>query len=762
MAQSTNLGYPRIGKRRELKRIIERYWSGRASAAELNGVAAEVRAAALGKQLEAGIDLIPTGDFSLYDQVLDTACLWGLVPERFAPARGYPERGSEVGVDTYFAMARGREDTPALELTKWFDTNYHYLVPELDAGSPYRAGNRPLELYREARNIVGDRAKPVLLGPLSFVLLGKQHTKSVAEHVAELAPLYKALLDDLADAGAAWVQVDEPCLVWDLDREAREALSAAYGLIAESRANIMLQTYFGSLRDNWDAVMALPVAGVGLDFVRTPRNLRDVNERGFPVDKTLGAGVVNGRGVWKADLEATFGVLEQIGARVESSRLWVGPSCSMQLLPHDVREESHAPELLQNLSFAEQRLDEIVLLTKAINEGAEAIATELKLDAARVAGASSASTGHAETRRRVAALSETDFRRETPIRERLATQALELGLPPFPTTTIGSFPQSSDVRQQRARYRRGDMTADDYRGYIQGKIDELIQQQEDTGLDVLVHGEFERTDMVEYFAEKLDGFITTQYGWVQSYGTRCVRPPIIVGDIHRNEPMTVEEIRYAQSRTDKPVKGMLTGPVTILQWSYPREDIPKAEIAYQIALALRDEVADLEAAGIRIIQIDEPAFREGLPVAREDWQEYLDWAVKAFRLSSSGVRPETQIHSHMCYSEFNDIIDAIDAMEADVISIENSRSSGELLHVLREFDYHGQIGPGVYDIHSPRIPDTDEMVGLLEDAARVVDERVVWVNPDCGLKTRRDEEVWPSLANMVAAAKTLRARATVV
>ena len=754
MAKSTNLGYPRIGKRRELKRAVEQYWAGKITEEELHNRAAEVRKAALETQLNAGIDLIPCADYTYYDHVLETTCLWGLVPERFDH-----QPGSEVSTDTFFAMARGDDDTPAMELTKWFDTNYHYLVPEFDAGEPYRATNKPVELYQEARAILGDRAKPVILGPVSFVLLGKQHTRSIADHVGQLVPLYRELLSDFASAGATWVQVDEPCLVLDLDDEARGVFASAYKDLAGSGVNIMLQTYFGGLRDNWQTVMDLPVQGVGLDFVRTPRNLEDLNANGFPEDKVLCAGIVNGRGVWKTDLRSTLAILGQIDAQVGSDRLWIGPSCSMLLLPHDVRDESHEAHLLENLAFAEQRLDEIALLTRALNEGPETVGAEFEIDDHRRENVSAA-LAHPETQRRLAALTDDDFRRPEPIKERLALQQQELGLPPFPTTTIGSFPQAPDVRSMRARFRSGKISADEYRQYIQGKIDELIARQEEAGLDVLVHGEFERTDMVEFFAEKLEGFITTQYGWVQSYGTRCVRPPIIVGDVYRPEPMTLEEITYAQSRTSKPVKGMLTGPVTILQWSFPREDIPRRDIAYQIALALRDEVADLEAAGIRIIQIDEPAFREGLPVAKEDWAEYLDWAVKAFRLASSGVKAGTQIHSHMCYSEFNDIIEAIDALEADVISIENSRSSGEILQVLRDYDYSGHIGPGVYDIHSPRIPDQEEMVGLLNDVTQVLDPSVVWVNPDCGLKTRRDAEVWPSLANMVAAARTVRERVT--
>ncbi len=528
MALSTNLGYPRIGKRRELKRIIERYWRNRATSEELDAVARDVRIAALKTQLDAGIDLIPCADFTLYDHVLETSCLWGLVPARFEH-----ERGSAVSTDTYFAMARGDDETPALELTKWFDTNYHYLVPEFDAGEPYLATSRPVDLYVEAREIVGERAKPVILGPVSFVLLGKHHTKSINEHVAELVPLYRDLLDRFAAAGASWVQMDEPCLVWDLDDEARASYESAYAELSSSKSRIVLQTYFGSLRNNWTTAMELPVAGIGLDFVRDPRNLETLLDQGFPDGKILCAGVVNGRGVWKADLNQTLSLVHRITAVAGADKLWLGPSCSMQLLPHDVREESHSAELLQNLSFAEQRLDEIVLLTRATNEGAEAVAAELEQDRKRIEKSQSSATSNKSTQERVASLTDEDFRRETPIRERLASQTAELGLPPFPTTTIGSFPQASDVRSMRAKHRRGDITGAEYRQYIEAKIDELIQQQEDAGLDVLVHGEFERTDMVEFFAEKLEGFITTQYGWVQSYGTRCVRPPIIVGDIYR-------------------------------------------------------------------------------------------------------------------------------------------------------------------------------------------------------------------------------------
>jgi 5-methyltetrahydropteroyltriglutamate--homocysteine methyltransferase len=521
----------------------------------------------------------------------------------------------------------------------------------------------------------------------------------------------------------------------------------------------MLQTYFGSLGSNWDTVVNLPVEGIGIDFVRTTRNLTDLAERRFPQDKTLSAGVVNGRGVWRTDLVATLDKLDQIQQSVDQERLWVGPSSSLIYLPHDIRLETQAdPAIVENLAFAEQRLDEISLLTRAVNQGRSAIQEEIETDQQRLQRFSRSNYQHPETQQRIANLTEGDFHRDVPVRERLARQAEKLGLPSYPTTTIGSFPQAPDVRSMRAKLRTGRISEAEYEAYVHDKIDEAIQRQEQVGLDVLVHGEFERTDMVEYFAEQMAGFLHTEHGWVQSYGTRCVRPPVIVGDVYRPKPMTVETIRYAQSRTSKPVKGMLTGPVTILNWSFSREDVPRSEIAYQIALALRDEVADLEAAGIAIIQIDEPALREGLPLRRDEWQAYIDWAISAFRLSASGIQPTTQIHTHMCYSEFNEIIEAIGAMDADVISIENSRSNEELLRAFTTYRYQGQIGPGVYDVHSARVPNADEMAERLANAATVLNEDLIWVNPDCGLKTRRDPEVWPSLANMVDAARKLRSR----
>lgn len=757
MAKSSLLGYPRIGKQRELKRALERYWAGESDEANLLATGRAVREAAWRVQRDAGIDLIPCNDFSFYDHVLDTICLVGLVPERFGP----PE--PEVSFRTYFAMARGAPGIPALELTKWFDTNYHYLVPEFDAPGPRLASAKPFEEFAEATAFLGRPAKPVLLGPLSLLLLGKRHTRPLVEHLDQLKPIYIEVLERLARAGAEWVQIDEPVLVQDRTEEELQLLRRAYQSLghASTRPRIMLQTYYGSLDDaSWDVVTGLPIEGIGLDFVRDDGNRALLNRHGFPQGKVLGAGVVNGRNVWRTNLVEALEKLEEIAEHVTPDRIWVQPSCTLLHLPHDVRLETSLPEPVRALlAFAEQRLEELVILTRAMNEGRQAILEELErnAEAFRVA-LDGARLYRRDVRERLAALTEDDFRRSSPYEVREPLQRARFQLPLFPTTTIGSYPQTPDIRQVRARWRAGKLSDEEYWAFIRERIAEVIRRQEEIGLDVLVHGEFERPDMVEYFAEQLEGFVLTEHGWVQSYGSRVVRPPIIFGDVARPKPMTVEVSRYAQSLTQKPVKGMLTGPVTILNWSFVREDIPRREVAYQIALALRDEVRDLEAAGISIIQIDEPALREGLPLRRAGWPEYLDWAVRAFRLASSGVRDDTQIHSHMCYSEFNDIIEAIDALDADVISIENSRSHGELLQAFQDYQYPRQIGPGVYDVHSARVPSVEEILQLLEQALQYLRPEQLWVNPDCGLKTRRPEEVWPSLQNMVEAARRLRER----
>ena len=756
MAKSSILGYPRIGKHRELKKAVEGFWAGKSTADQLAETARDIRRAAWGVQQRSGIDLIPANDFSYYDQMLDTICLTGLVPSRFGSPSG------NVDLATYFAMARGADDTPALELTKWFDTNYHYLVPEFNAGTPRLASDKPFAEFAEATAQLGRPAKPVLIGPVSFLLLGKHHARALPEHLRELLPIYAEVLARLARVGAEWVQIDEPTLVQDRTPAELDLFKQAYARLGQGgeRPKIMLQTYFESLDGNWDTVVGLPVEGVGLDFVRTPDNLDLLNQRGFPSGKTLGAGVVNGRNVWRVNLEETLSLLERIAARVDVDRLWVQPSSSLQHLPYDVELETALDaEIKPLLAFAEQRLDEVATLTRGVNQGRSAVVDALEANAALFLSAlDSARIHHAPTGARMAALGEADFQRAAPFGTRIRAQQHSLNLPEYPTTTIGSYPQTSEVRATRARWRRGSISDEAYWGFIRDHIRQLIRQQEEISLDVLVHGEFERTDMVEFFAEQLAGFAVTEHAWVQSYGSRCVRPPIIYGDVYRPEPMTVQTITYAQSLTDRPIKGMLTGPVTILNWSFPREDLPRRDVAYQIAAALRDEVHDLETAGIRVIQIDEPALREGLPLRHEDWDHYLGWAVQSFRLASSGVANDTQIHTHMCYSEFNDIIESIEALDADVISIENSRSNAELLRAFIDHRYTRQIGPGVYDIHSPRVPSADEMVTLLEQASEVLDPAQLWVNPDCGLKTRGNAEVWPSLEHMVEAARTLRAR----
>jgi 5-methyltetrahydropteroyltriglutamate--homocysteine methyltransferase len=757
MAQSSLLGYPRIGRNRELKRAVERYWSGKNQEQDVVNTARDIRKAAWVIQDQHGIDQIPVNDFSYYDQVLDTICLTGLVPER------YNFNADKVDIDTYFAMARGAKGQPALELTKWFDTNYHYLVPEFDAGSPRLASDKPFAEFEEAKKELGKTPKPVLVGPVTLLLLGKSHTKPLAEHLADLLPVYAEILSKLKDAGAEWVQIDEPTLVEDRTDDERALYQQAYaGLASQSnRPKIMLQTYFESLDNNWDTAVALPVEGLGLDFVRTDENRTALKQKGFPADKVLSAGVVNGRNVWRSNLNDKLALLEEIAETVDKDRIWVQPSSSLLHLPHDVELEEKLDQDVKNiLAFAEQRLEEIRVLTKGLNEGRDAVKAELDANAKIFEQAlKSTQIFDAKTQERVASVSEADFNRKSPFRDRIAKQKTVLNLPDYPTTTIGSFPQTKEVRSMRAKWKKGSISDQEYWDFMRERTKEVIKQQEDIGLDVLAHGEFERTDMVEFFAEKLDGMAVTENAWVQSYGSRCVRPPIVFGDVRRPQPMTVDMIAFAQQQTDKPMKGMLTGPVTILNWSFEREDIPPYQTANQIALALLDEVVDLQNAGIRVIQVDEPALREGLPLRERKRKDYLDWSVRSFRLATStGVEDETQIHTHMCYAEFNEIIEAIEALDADVISVENSRSHAELLQAFTDHKYERHIGPGVYDVHSAQVPTTESMVEMLRRSSEVLPEEQIWVNPDCGLKTRGNEEVWPSLKNMVDAAKEIRAR----
>jgi len=758
MVQTTTLGYPRIGRDRALKRACEAYWAGTQGEDALRAAGIALRQAHWEAHRAAGIDLIPANDFSLYDHVLDAIALVGAVPAR------YRWDGETVDLDTYFAMARGVQradlDAPALEMTKWFDTNYHYLVPEWHAGQRFRlASTKPFDEVAEARAL-GIVAKPVLVGPFSLALLGKPQDGRVdplGETLPGLVAVYGEVLDRLAVAGVTWIQLDEPCLVQDRTPEELAAFRDAYVALAahKGEAKLVVQTYFGHVGESYETLAALPVDGIGLDLVRGPENLALLRRHGLPADKTLVAGVVDGRNVWRADLAAALAVLEDVATRVPRERLIVAPSCSLLHVPYDAaREEGIDPEVRGWLAFAEQKLDEIVTLGRALNEGRAAVDDALKVSAAVATERVTSPHVHDPAVRAQLAAERTSTR--APYAERRPLQDERLGLPPLPTTTIGSFPQTPEVRRMRRRVEAGEITREDYERFVGGAIADAIARQEALGLDVLVHGEFERNDMVQYFGEQLSGFAFTRHGWVQSYGSRYVRPPIIYGDVARSGPMTVRWSVYAQSLTSKPVKGMLTGPVTILNWSFVRDDQPRAETCRQIALALKDEVADLERAGLRAIQIDEPALREGLPLRRSEWDAYLAWAVEAFRGAASGAGSATQVHTHMCYSAFDDIIEAIAALDADVLSIENARSGGELLRVFRRTGYDKGIGPGVYDIHSPRVPSEEEIVALLRATLEVLPPENVWVNPDCGLKTRTWEEATPALEHLVAAARQVR------
>jgi len=756
--QAHNLGYPRIGARRELKFALERYWRGEIDREALEAEGRALRAAHWRRQQEAGLDWIPVGDFSFYDQVLDHSAMFGVVPERF----GWD--GGEVDLDLYFRMARGRAPSgapaAACEMTKWFDTNYHYLVPELARGQRFALSSRRLFDEVAEAAALGIRFKPVLIGPLTWLWLAKTRGEDFdrLELLDDLLAVYGEVLDELARLGAEWVQIDEPALVLDLPPAWKQAFESAYNRLQAAPVKLLLTTYFGALEDNLGLALSLPTAGVHIDLVRAPRQLDAVLDR-LPPYKQLSLGLVDGRNVWRTDLDAALAVLEETATRIGTERLWVAPSCSLLHVPvSSCGEESLDEELRGWLAFADEKLDEIGLLRRAMVEGRASVAGALAAArAVQERRRNSARIHRPEVAARLAAIDETMLSRRRPYAERRPLQRARLDLPLFPTTTIGSFPQTPEIRQARRDFREGRLDEGAYRARMQEEIALVVRKQEEYGLDMLVHGEPERNDMVEYFGEQLEGFAFTRNGWVQSYGSRCVKPPIIFGDVQRSRPMTVDWIRYAQSLTDKPMKGMLTGPVTMLNWSFVRDDQPRAQTCAQIALALRDEVLDLEAAGIKAIQIDEAALREGLPLRRAQWGEYLDWAVRAFRLTASGVRDETQIHTHMCYSEFNDIIESIAEMDADVITIETSRSHMELLDAFVDFEYPNEIGPGVYDIHSPNVPTVEEMVALMRLAAERIPPERLWVNPDCGLKTRGWEEVEPALRNLVAAARQLRA-----
>jgi 5-methyltetrahydropteroyltriglutamate--homocysteine methyltransferase len=752
-----NLGFARIGAKRELKKAVEAYWASKISAEQLLSTAREIRKLHWSWQSEAGIPEVPSGDFSLYDHVLDTAWMVDAIPSRFR------ELNLSGDLDLYFAMARGiagQTATQALEMTKWFDTNYHYLVPEFTGAEDFRLRRNPqLDAYREAKAL-GFTARPVILGPVSFLLLGKsrQAHASTAALLDRLLPAYEELLRTLADEGAASVQIDEPVLATDLADEERGLLTKAFTRISKAAPlKILLATYFAPLRDNLEHALHLPVHAVHLDLVRGLEQF-DGALRLAPKNLTLSLGLVDGRNIWKADLTQAVELAEKAIDRLSGDRIMVGPSCSLLHVPIDLSNETAlAPEIKDWLSFGRQKLAEVVTITRALNEGRDAVRAELEANRESLAKRRRSESVHnAGVGRRLRAIRNSDFVRTKTFDERKPLQQAALGLSLLPTTTIGSFPQTEELRRQRARRRRNDISAEEYDGYIRQEITHVIREQEKLGLDVLVHGEAERNDMVEYFGELLNGFTFTQNGWVQSYGSRCVKPPVIYGDVTRRGPMTIRWWQFAQNLTTLPMKGMLTGPVTVLQWSFVRDDQPRRDTCFQLALAIRDEILDLESAGCRVIQLDEPALREGLPLHKADGSDYLHWAVDAFRLATAGVRDSTQIHTHMCYAEFNDIVDSIAAMDADVISLESARSQMELLDAFAGDRYRNDLGPGVYDIHSPRVPSSDEMLELLKKALAFIPAVRLWVNPDCGLKTRTWQEVTPALQHLVTAARTLR------
>ncbi|BCX81621.1 5-methyltetrahydropteroyltriglutamate--homocysteine methyltransferase [Methylomarinovum caldicuralii] len=751
------LGFPRIGLRREMKQAVEAYWNGDIDRAELQRTGTGLRRRHWQLQQDTGLDFIPVGDFSWYDHVLDTTALLGAVPPRFE----HP--GGEVDLDTYFRMARGRAPTgspqPACEMTKWFDTNYHYLVPELHPDMAFAVSSAKLfDELAEARAIVGDKARPVLLGPLSWLWLGKcqGETFDKLTLLDRLLPVYGEILQRLQTQGAAWVQIDEPILALDLPTAWRAAFSRAYHTLQVPGLKLLLASYFGPLADNLRTACDLPVAGLHVDAVRAAGELNLVADW-LPAHKVLSVGIIDGRNIWRTDLDRALEILEPLRQR-RGDALWVAPSCSLLHVPVDLAVESKLDgELKSWLAFAVQKIEETVTLKRALSEGRDAVAEVLETSRRALASRrKSARVTRPEVRERLQNLPADQRANPYPVRRQ--AQRARLQLPLLPTTTIGSFPQTPEIRRTRRAFKNGDIGEAEYVDFMRRQIAFVVEKQEGYGLDVLVHGEPERNDMVEYFGEQLDGFAFTENGWVQSYGSRCVKPPIIYGDVARPRAMTVDWITYAQSLTTRPMKGMLTGPVTMLQWSFVRDDQPRRDTCLQIALALRDEVLDLEQAGIGVIQIDEPALREGLPLRRGDWDAYLDWAVRSFRIAAAGVRDETQIHTHMCYAEFNDIIEHIAALDADVITIETSRSKMELLDAFADFEYPNEIGPGVYDIHSPNIPTVEEMVALLEKAAEKIPVARLWVNPDCGLKTRRWPEVDEALTRMVAAARLLRER----
>ena len=758
MTRAINLGFPRVGVKRELKFALENYWKGASTREALLATARDLRLRHWRAQQAAGIHSIPSNDFALYDQMLDMSCLVGAVPARF----GW--QGDRVDLYTQFAMARGAQVAAAMEMTKWFDTNYHYIVPEFEEGMRFRLGTeKPFVEHAEAR-AAGIETVPVLIGPVTYLLLGKAKYPgfSLTATAERLLPVYGEILRRFTQGAVQEVQIDEPCLVTDLSDEARALYPLVYRTLAMAAPSlsINLATYFGDLGTNRALAFSLPVNTVHVDLVRAPDQLEACIDAALSNDKRLSMGVIDGRNIWRNDLARSLDAVERAVAVLGQERVAVGASCSLLHVPFDLREERAMDEKIRGwLAFAQQKLAEIFAVSRGAVQGRNAILEELRdSDATQAARRGSREIHNPQVLQRAASIAPAMLARGSDFATRRAAQARAFKLPLFPTTTIGSFPQTSEIRAARSAHKAGRLDSSAYEQAMRREIESVVRFQERIDLDVLVHGEAERNDMVEYFGEQLDGFVFSENGWVQSYGSRCVKPPIVFGDVARAHPMTVQWSKYAQSLTPRIMKGMLTGPVTILQWSFVRDDQPRSATCRQIALAIRDEVLDLEAAGIRIIQIDEPAIREGLPLRTADWPAYLRWAVDAFRLSAAGVQDTTQIHTHMCYSEFNDIMQAVADMDADVISIETSRSQMELLDAFVDFRYPNEIGPGVYDIHSPRVPSVADMGALLDKARAVLNPEQIWVNPDCGLKTRGWPEVEQALTNMVAVAKEARTK----
>lgn len=746
-------GYPRVGAKRELKFAVEAFWKGNKSESELRQVAADIRQQNWATQISAGADLLPVGDFSFYDHVLDTVCALGAIPARF----GFDP--ADLSLNQYFQLARGNENQVAMEMTKWFDTNYHYIVPEWHRDTQFKAHAANLIAQINEAKATGHDIKPTLLGPISLLWLGKEkdagHNR--LELLPRLLPEYQKLLRELANAGVDWIQIDEPILAVDIDQEWVDAFAPTYQELAITGTRIIIGTYFASVAEYLDLLKALPINGVHIDCVRAPEQLAEFANV-WPQNKVLSVGVIDGRNVWRANLREIIELLAPVATQL-GNNLWIAPSCSLLHSPQDLDiEEKLNPEIKNWLAFAAQKLQELGIIKQALAHGKDTVEKALAASDIAAAGRRTSHLIHNEqVATRIEQLRAHADQRHSPFAQRIEKQQAWMKLPLLPTTTIGSFPQTQEIRQARAAFKKGELSAADYEAAMKKNIAYCVAQQEQLDIDVLVHGEAERNDMVEYFGEQLNGYCFTQYGWVQSYGSRCVKPPIIYGDVSRPQAMTVAWSAYAQSLTKRPMKGMLTGPVTMMKWSFVRNDVPLSLVCKQIALALNDEVLDLEKAGIRVIQIDEPAIREALPLKRAQWDEYLAWACESFRLTSTDADDSTQIHTHMCYSEFNDILPAIASMDADVITIETSRSDMELLDAFVKFKYPNDIGPGVYDIHSPRVPTEAEVEHLLRKALNVINQRRLWVNPDCGLKTRGWAETHAALEVMVKVTKKLRA-----